>query len=126
MEIIHLGIVDDNPHLANQMVNNFSLFDHIKIVLMAKNGIDLLEQLESTEPEIILMDVQMPEMDGIETTQHIVEYFLQKNIEMPHIIGLSANILEKDIEKSMNAGMVDYMTKPFSIEKIVDMIQKWN
>ena len=94
--------------------------------VIASDGFEAIELVQEQHFDMIFMDLQMPEMDGIETTQHIVDHFGQKNIERPHIIGLSANILEKDIEKSMNAGMVDYMTKPISIKKIIDMIRKWN
>ncbi|MCR9254101.1 MAG: response regulator transcription factor [bacterium] len=118
MEIIHLGIVDDNPHLANQMVNNFSLFDHIKIVLMAKNGVDLLEQLESTEPEIILMDVQMPEMDGIEATAKVKEKY-------PDIKILMLSVFDEDekVFRSILAGASGYILKEEPPIKILEAIE---
>lgn len=118
MEIIHLGIVDDNPHLANQMVNNFSLFDHIKIVLMAKNGVDLLDQLESTEPEIILMDVQMPEMDGIEATAKVKEKY-------PDIKILMLSVFDEDekVFRSILAGASGYILKEEPPIKILEAIE---
>ena len=118
MEIIHLGIVDDNPHLANQMVNNFSLFDHIKIVLIAKNGVDLLNQLEKNQPEIILMDVQMPEMDGITATSKVKEKY-------PDIKIVMLSVFDEDdkVFQSILAGASGYILKEESPIKILEAVE---
>lgn len=122
----HVSILVVEDDKINQLLIKKVLKNMQIDPIIASDGFEAIELVQEQHFDMIFMDLQMPEMDGIETTQHIVAYFGQKNIEMPHIIGLSANILEKDIEKSMNAGMVDYMTKPISIEKIIDMIRKWN
>ena len=118
MEIIHLGIVDDNPNLANQLVNNFSLFDQIKIVMLAVNGQDMLEQLEHTQPEIILMDVQMPEMDGIEATAKVKEKY-------PDIKILMLSVFDEDdkVFQSILAGASGYILKEEPPIRILEAIE---
>jgi CheY-like chemotaxis protein len=67
------------------------------------------------------MDVQMPEMDGLEATQKI------RNLSgiQPLIVAMTANAMQGDREVCMKAGMDDYITKPFNIDKLVDSIEKW-
>ena len=114
MEIIHLGIVDDNPHLSNQLVNNFSLFDHIKIDFIAENGIHLLEQLTVHKPDVILMDVQMPEMDGIQATAKVKGLY-------PDIKILMLSVFDEDdkVFQSILAGASGYILKEESPIRII-------
>jgi CheY-like chemotaxis protein len=67
------------------------------------------------------MDVQMPEMDGLEAIQKI------RNLSgiQPLIVAMTANAMQGDREVCMKAGMDDYITKPFNIDKLVDSIEKW-
>ncbi|MEQ8580883.1 MAG: response regulator transcription factor [Marinoscillum sp.] len=118
MESIKLGIVDDNAHLANQMVNNFSLFSHIKIVLIAKNGVDLLNQLKTTQPDLILMDVQMPEMDGITATKEVKARY--PNIK---ILMLSVFDEDKKVFYSILAGASGYILKEETPVRILEAVE---
>ena len=113
-----IGIVDDNPHLANQMVNNLSLFDHVRISLLAKNGVDLLKQLEKTRPEVILMDVEMPELDGIEATAKVKEQYPEIKILM-----LSVFDEEDKVFRSILAGASGYILKEEPPVKILEAIE---
>ena len=67
----------------------------------------------------------MPEMDGLETTEKIIDYYKQLESVAPKIIGLSANIHERDIEQSFRVGMVEYLTKPISTDKLKTALEKW-
>lgn len=118
MESIKLGIVDDNTHLANQLVNNFSLFSHIKIVLIAKNGLDLLEQLKTTKPDLILMDVQMPEMDGITATKEVKARY-------PEIRILMLSVFDEDdkVFYSILAGASGYILKEETPVRILEAVE---
>ena len=118
MESIRLGIVDDNAHLANQMVNNFSLFSHIKIVLIARNGLDLLDQLETTKPDLILMDVQMPEMDGITATKEVKARYPDIKILM-----LSVFDEDKKVFYSILAGASGYILKEETPVRILEAVE---
>jgi CheY-like chemotaxis protein len=67
------------------------------------------------------MDVQMPEMDGLEATRQIVAKWTQQR---PRIIGLTANALEGDRELCLAAGMDDYISKPIRVEELADALER--
>ena len=88
-----------------------------------ENGREVLEILEEKDYDIILMDVQMPEMDGIEATEKVIETVpLERR---PLIIALTANAMAGDRDICLKAGMVDYMAKPVMINELQKMIEKW-
>lgn len=87
------------------------------------NGREAVEILSEKDFDIILMDIQMPEMSGIEATEVIRETIpIDKQ---PLIIALTANALVGDREKCLEVGMVDYMAKPINISQLQNMIIKW-
>lgn len=87
------------------------------------NGRQVLEILEKQDFDLILMDIQMPEMNGIEATVKIMEMLPPE--KQPYIIALTANAMVGDREKCLNSGMVDYMAKPIKIKELQAMIEKW-
>lgn len=87
------------------------------------NGIEALNILNKKDFDIILMDIQMPEMSGIEATIKIKETFPES--KQPYIIAVTANAMVGDREKCIEAGMVDYMAKPININQLQSMIIKW-
>ncbi|MNK13792.1 Aerobic respiration control sensor protein ArcB [compost metagenome] len=89
---------------------------------LVKNGQEALEAVKQKEYEIILMDIQMPVMDGLEATQ-IIRKTLKKQ---PVIIALTANVMTDDEETCINAGMNDYIRKPFKLEELMSRLQKWH
>jgi signal transduction histidine kinase/DNA-binding response OmpR family regulator len=88
---------------------------------IAANGLEVVESIERQTYDVILMDVQMPEMDGLEATRQIVARWPQKH---PRIIGLTANALEGDREKCLEAGMDDYISKPIRVEELVGALER--
>ncbi|MDX2049103.1 MAG: response regulator, partial [Chitinophagaceae bacterium] len=70
---------------------------------------------------IILMDVQMPEMDGLEATRMIRACLAVQ----PVIVAVTANVMMGDREECMQSGMDDYMSKPFELEQLLNMLEKW-
>jgi signal transduction histidine kinase len=93
----------------------------------ADNGQTALLQLEKQEYDILLMDCQMPVMDGYETTKQIRFLELEQNpAKSVKIIGLTANAMEGDREKCLKAGMDDYLSKPVRIERLGAAIAKWS
>lgn len=112
-------LVEDN--LMNRMVVNYTL-DHFKcIVTEANNGLEAINILKKDSFDIILMDVQMPEMGGIEATKIIRE---DLHINTP-IIALTANAFKSEIDSCREAGMNDYVTKPFEESVLIEMIAKY-
>jgi len=85
---------------------------------VASNGIEAVESVQRQKYDVILMDVQMPEMDGLEATRQIVA--LQK--ASPYIIGLTANAMQGDREACLAAGMQDYIAKPIRVDELVDAL----
>jgi CheY-like chemotaxis protein len=86
------------------------------------NGLEVIEILKTNNYDLILMDIQMPEMDGIEATKYILKNF--KN--PPKIIAMTANAMKEDRESCLNAGMDDYISKPISIQTIKNLLDKYN
>jgi CheY-like chemotaxis protein len=88
---------------------------------LAENGDEALEMVSEGKYDLIFMDVQMPEKDGLETTRMIR---LCLNTQ-PVIVAMTANAIQGDRQKCINAGMDDYISKPFKMEDLVKMIEKW-
>ncbi len=117
----HILIVEDNP--VNQKVAGLMLKKSGFKVSFAGNGregVDLF--FKSPESyELILMDVQMPEMDGLQATEEI----RRRGAEKIPIIALTAHNLKKDRDKCLDSGMNDYMTKPLKKDRLLEMVEKW-
>jgi CheY-like chemotaxis protein len=89
---------------------------------LAANGREALEWLAQEPFDLILMDCQMPEMDGFEATRRIRD---QKSTAHIPIIALTANALPEDREACLQAGMDDYLPKPFKPEALRAMLERW-
>ena len=89
-------------------------------VLTADNGIEAYDMCKNEEYDIILMDMQMPEMDGLEATQA-----LRKDGYEGIIISLTANVLKEDMERSAAAGTNDYLTKPVDKENFIQVLSQY-
>jgi CheY-like chemotaxis protein len=84
---------------------------------VAANGLEVLDALRRSEYDVILMDVQMPEMDGIETTRRIREYWSEQ--QQPYILAMTAHAMEGDRQWCLASGMDDYVGKPVQIADLV-------
>jgi signal transduction histidine kinase/DNA-binding response OmpR family regulator/PAS domain-containing protein len=89
---------------------------------VAANGLEVLEALQRQLYDVVLMDVQMPEMDGLETTRHIRRELPE--VQQPHVIAMTANAMQGDRELCLAAGMDDYVSKPIHIEELVGALSK--
>jgi CheY-like chemotaxis protein len=88
---------------------------------MAENGHVAINAMINKRYDIIFMDVQMPEMDGLETTR-----FIRDHMEyQPTIVAMTANALPEDRELCLKVGMDDYLSKPMKITSIMDVLEKW-
>ena len=89
-------------------------------LLRAVNGIEAVTYCEEEQPDLILMDIRMPEMDGLDATRIIKEV----SPDIP-VIGLSAYAFDENIRQAREAGCDEFMAKPFRVEDLIDMVQKY-
>ena len=112
-------LVEDNE--LNRLLAYTILTQYGAIVTSADNGLAAIEMVKSETFDIILMDVQMPKMDGVRATQ-IIRKNHDSNIP---IIALTANALKGKREEYISAGMNDYIAKPYNEEKMIAVIANW-
>lgn len=119
IEDANILLVEDNA--INQKVMTLSLEKYVRNIDIANNGKEALDMFSTTRYDLILMDIQMPILDGIKATKKIRETEMGMDLRIP-IIAVTANALTGDREKCMAAGMDDYISKPFQIKEILEKI----
>ncbi|MFZ4058452.1 MAG: PAS domain S-box protein, partial [Ferruginibacter sp.] len=112
-------VVDDND--LNRLVACTILKHYAIETFEATNGKDAIELLKMETIDLVLMDIQMPVMDGIEATRIIRKSF---SVTLP-LVALTANALKGDNEKYLEAGMNDYLSKPFKEEELLRIVSIW-
>ncbi len=122
-------LAEDNP--VNQKLAN-RIFEKMGYSIdIAANGIEVLEAIQKESYDLIFMDVQMPEMDGLEATRQIRSMEQSRQTELSNlaksiqIIAMTANAMHDDREKCLASGMNDFIAKPFKVEQIQTAIEKW-
>ncbi len=113
---MHVLLVEDNIH--NQILAKIYLERNGACVEIADNGLIALEKIKGKQYDVILMDVQLPFMDGISTTQQI----RNENLNNVPVIGCSAHSLETERIKCIEAGMNDFIVKPYTESQLVNSI----
>jgi CheY-like chemotaxis protein len=126
-QMLPLRILVAEDNLVNQRVATLILTGMGYQIQMAANGIVALELLAAAEAagtpfEVVLMDVQMPEMDGLECTRQICTAY--PPARRPWIVAMTANAMEGDREDCMAAGMNDYVTKPIRGKDVTDALRR--
>ena len=116
-----LLLVEDN--ILNQKLIFLNLIKFGFKIDVANNGLEAIDKFRERKYNLILMDLMMPFMDGLEATQEI------RNIESVNgghtpIIGLTANTYDADREKCLSSGMDEFMTKPFDIEVFQNIVKE--
>jgi CheY-like chemotaxis protein len=113
-------LAEDNP--VNQLLATTILSKLGYEPKVANNGKEALDMMKEEAFELVFMDMQMPEMDGLETTRYIRTHHERQ----PIIIAMTANALESDKNDCLDAGMDDYLSKPIRPEDLVSMLEKWS
>ena len=116
-----LLLADDNP--INQKVGLSVLQKLGYHADIATNGVEVLKALEQKAYDILFLDVQMPEMDGLETARQICQRWPTE--KRPRIIAMTGNALMGDREKCLQAGMDDYISKPVRVGELQSALQRW-
>jgi CheY-like chemotaxis protein len=118
---IKILLVEDN--LINQKITLLTLCPLVNSIDTALNGKEAIDKFESTNYDLILMDIQMPVMNGLETSEKIRALESTTNSHVP-IIAITANAMIGDREKCLSAGIDDYISKPFLPAVLIDKIKK--
>lgn len=114
-------LAEDNP--ANQMVARMILEKAGARVSIAANGLEAVEAVKSRPYDLVLMDVGMPEMDGVEATAEI-RLTGGEAAKIP-IVAMTAHVMRGDREGLLDQGMDDYLPKPVTKDSLLKMVQKW-
>jgi two-component system cell cycle response regulator DivK len=112
--------VEDNPE--NRLLVRRVLMAEDYDVIEAGNAVEALETLKQQHPDLILMDINMPEVDGYTLTMQIKNLPDFQNVP---ILALTANVMRGDREKSLEAGCDGYIQKPIDIDTIVSNIERY-
>lgn len=116
---VKILVAEDN--YLNRIVIKTILDKYGVIIENAENGKIAIEKVKANKYHLIFMDVQMPEMDGLQATRWIRN---NSNSDIP-IVGLSANALTEEVNDCLNAGMSDYLIKPYTETELIQIILKW-
>jgi CheY-like chemotaxis protein len=116
-------LVEDNvvnQKVACAMLNRLGVETNV-----AACGQDALNELATSDYDLILMDCQMPGMDGFETTQAIRDFEEKSNRKKSIIIALTANAMAGDRERCLESGMNDYLAKPINLNGLTNSLERW-
>jgi len=116
---LQILLAEDNPinqQFAMIVLNRMGYAPEI-----AENGKEVLTKMDTKDYDLILMDIQMPEIDGLEATRII----RTSGKQQPVIIAMTANAMQGDKENCLAGGMNDYLSKPVRPEELVGMLEKW-
>ncbi|MAC46072.1 MAG: hypothetical protein CMI12_04360 [Oceanospirillum sp.] len=111
--------------LVNQMVVQGMLSQSGLSADWAQNGQEAVEKVKDNYYDLVLMDIQMPIMDGYQASQAIRLYQEENHLPATPIIALTAHAMKGDMERCYEAGMNDYLTKPISADKLISTINHW-
>jgi len=106
-------VADDNP-TGRELVRE-GLSGHAGSIIEATNGREALEKIRESRPDLVLLDIQMPEMDGYEVLREIRQDPALKDLR---VVALTAFAMQGDREKALAAGFDDYVTKPVNVAKL--------
>lgn len=116
---LRILLAEDN--VVNQKVAVYMLARLGYRIDVVANGLEVLVSLQNQHYDVILVDIQMPEMDGFEATKLICTQWTPE--ERPYIIAMTANALSGDADRCLAAGMDGYISKPVQIEKLVQALE---
>ena len=113
-------LAEDNPinaEIASALLEKLGV-----VVVLAKNGKEAVSAVQKETFDLVLMDVQMPVMDGYQATQAIIQHC---GDEHPPVLALTAGVLDSDRQVAMNSGMSDFLTKPLDPLLLLNKLEEW-
>lgn len=118
-ENIRILLAEDN--MVNQLLIKKVVEKAGYYLELANNGIQALDSLSRSKFDLVLMDVQMPDMNGLETTKEIIRIYKENR---PKILAITAGSFGDDEQQCKDAGMDDTLEKPFKIEQLLEKMRK--
>lgn len=117
--MIRIGIAEDNVNLRKSLLNTISIFEEVELLFVAVNGIEVLDYLSNHSPDLILMDINMPGMNGIEATKKVKENY-------PDVKVMMLTVFDEDdkIFASILAGASGYLLKDEKPAKLIEAIEE--
>jgi len=112
-------VVDDDPYILMSL--EFLMKKNGFDVMVARNGTEALEIVEKQVPDIVLLDIMMPDVDGYAICKHIKS---SKKLKDAKVVFMSAKSKETDIQKGYDLGASLYVTKPFSTRQLLKQVQE--
>lgn len=112
-------VVDDNDMTRESIIKIISMVDNFEVVGEAVDGVDAIKKTEKLNPDVVLMDINMPVMDGLEATEEISKNY-------PHVVVIIMSVQDDSdyLKKAMLSGAKEYIFKPFSTEDFVNTVLK--
>jgi len=120
---VNILVAEDNPDNQDVVVMMLEGLDYTQVET-ASNGLEVLEKAALKHYDLILMDCQMPQMDGYEATRKLRES--DDENKTTTVIAMTANAMQGDREQCLAAGMDDYLSKPLMLDKLADVLEKWS
>jgi signal transduction histidine kinase/HAMP domain-containing protein len=120
LKILVVDDTDDNRFLFITYLKHFA-FD----ISQAENGKEAVRKVQQENFDIVFMDIQMPIMDGYAATQQIRAWEKQQGREAIPIVAVSANAMSEDIQKSLQAGCTEHVTKPLKKSALIELVQRY-
>jgi len=122
LERLPLKILLAEDNIVNQKFASFTLKKLGYQVDIVNNGLEALIAVQTQSYDLILMDIQMPEMNGLSATKQIRQNFSENSIAQPYIVAMTANALPNDRQVCLDAGMDDFISKPINIQELIRVL----
>ena len=120
---IRILLAEDDDFNIMVATDDLAFYFPKSVVDVAKNGMQAVERFKNSKYDLILMDINMPELSGLDATRQIREIESAENRTHTKVIAMTASLLEKELNKCFEAGMDSYLPKPYSLNQLVDTIR---
>ena len=114
-------VVDDEALARHRLCSLLAKVPDIEIVGECENGLEAVASIRESQPDLVFLDVQMPELDGLEATRQIRARLADNG---PRIVAITANVMEGDREACFAAGMDDYVGKPIRVHELLAALER--
>ena len=122
---IKILLAEDDDFNLMVLKDDLDYFIQDYSLAIAKNGQLVVDEFKNGEYDLVLMDMHMPELNGIEATEHIRSYEKENSLNPTTIIAMTANIVKSEIELCFKVGMNDYIPKPYKPEQLISKLKEY-